>query len=58
MKRVSSCFIYIFLKFFSGMRKDLRVSALHLPIPTDQRVGAPVVLEVGLACGFEFGDDA
>jgi hypothetical protein len=32
--------------------------ALHLPIPADQRICAAVVFEVGLPCGFEFGDDA
>ena len=32
--------------------------ALHLPILADQGIRAAVVFEVGLPCGFEFGDDA
>jgi hypothetical protein len=34
------------------------ILALHLPIPTDQRIRATVVFEVGFPFGFEFGDDA
>jgi len=40
------------------MKTDLVALALHLPIPTDERIRATVVFEVGLPCGFEFGDDA
>ena len=40
------------------MKANLAASALHLPIPVDQRICAAVVFEVGLPCGFEFGDDA
>jgi len=35
-----------------------QVLRLHLSIPTDQRIRATVVFEVGLPCGFKFGDDA
>ena len=40
------------------MKANLAASDLHLPIPADQRIRAAVVFEVGLPCGFEFGDDA
>ena len=40
------------------MKANLAASALHLPIPVDQRICAAVVFEVGFPCGFEFGDDA
>ena len=39
-------------------KKSGQSDRFHLPIPTDQRVGAAIVFEVRLPGGFEFGDDA
>ena len=43
---------------YESRQESEQLNCLHLPIPTDQRICAAVMLEVGLSVGLKLGDDA